>query len=292
MTETSNRRKTHLHTTAWTVFECVGIFPSYYYLTTCRTRTKQMCSEHAIKHCADFPICVAPLSRGCPRILRFQSNSVRTGRRSPQSSFNHVAFIWQPSCWLYKETSFKSKAPGDPWGGGAGNLFLIDVYTIKAERCLHWVIGEPDFILPLMKPVAWSCGCAGKIVKEQCLHHRMKWLCGMTPCATDTAGEYVAPYEPLTMQHQGVKTVSTIWEPLGHGNLEQDGFYETKCTVQELQWEFGSNTLSETNKSWHESIKSEEKPLCNSSKPKKVRRGIQMLLIECSSEFITHCDLN
>lgn len=47
-------------------------------------------------------------------------------------------------------------------------------------------------------------------MKEQCLHHGMKWLCGMTPCATDTAEEYVAPYEPLTMQDQGLKTGSTI----------------------------------------------------------------------------------
>lgn len=275
----------------------LAYFLSYYQLTTCRTRTKQTCNDHAIKHCADFPGRVAPLRRGYSRILRFQSNSV--GRRSPQSSFSRVAFIRQPSCWLYKETSFKNEAPGEPRGGGAGNLFLIDVYTIKAERCLHWVIGEAAEVW--LHPAAdETCSVMMRLRGENCegavftppdevavwndpmCHRHCGRICGSLWTVNNAA----------TCEDREYERFCTIWEPLGRRNLEHAGFYETKRTLQELQWEFGSKTLSETNKSWHKSIKSEEKPICNSSKPKKVRRGIRMLLIECSSEFITQCDLN
>lgn len=138
VTETSNWRKTHLHTTYFTYLNVSAHSPVIisWQLAEVVPSKRAMTAQLSPVHISQF----GELLVSYGRILRFQSNSA--GRRSPQSSFSHVAFIRQPSCWLYKETSFKSKAPGEPWGGGAGNLFLIDVYTIKAERCLHWVIGE------------------------------------------------------------------------------------------------------------------------------------------------------
>lgn len=117
------------------------------------------------------------------------------------------------------------------------------------------------------------------------------------PMCSHIAGEYVDPYEALATQHQRLKTMSTRASVRSAslsdaGTCNMPDFMKQSAPFRSCNENLAvKRCLKQINPDINQ-LNQRKNPFAIVPNQKKVRRGIQMLLIERSSEFITQCDLN